>query len=371
MRMFRQLLWGILIVGSLLLLSAVAQEIDPLDRPAVPSHTPEKSVLLDVAKAGNRLIAVGERGIIILSDDGGKVWRQAKVPTSASLTAVAFPTPKAGWAVGHSGVVLHTDDGGETWVRQLDGKVAAQLAADAAQANLDRAPKSGPKFEAAGRLLKEAQRLVSDGPDKPFLALSFKDDKTGIVVGAYGLIYYTSDAGKTWQSWMERLDNRKGNHIYALVVKEQQIYLAGEQGLFIRSLDGGATFMTIETPYKSTYFAAAVTASGQLILAGMKGNVYSSGDQGKKFVKSEVPLPINFSAIAQLSDGRLLFANQAGQMLESRDEGRTLQLVPMPPLPPFAAMKEVGGGVVLTVGVAGVIPLPLGNSAPAKIGGAQ
>jgi len=59
--------------------------------------------------------------VVILSDDDGATWHQAKVPVSVTLTAVSFGTPAKGWAVGHSGIVLHTEDGGETWVKQLDG----------------------------------------------------------------------------------------------------------------------------------------------------------------------------------------------------------------------------------------------------------
>ncbi len=54
----------------------------------------------------------GERGIVLLSDDAGVSWRQAKVPVSVSLTAVQFVDAEQGWAVGHLGVVLHTQDGG-------------------------------------------------------------------------------------------------------------------------------------------------------------------------------------------------------------------------------------------------------------------
>jgi hypothetical protein len=64
---------------------------DSLERPAAVCRNAERSVLLDVARAGNRLVAVGERGIIIWPDDTGKSWHQAEVPASESLTAVDFP----------------------------------------------------------------------------------------------------------------------------------------------------------------------------------------------------------------------------------------------------------------------------------------
>ena len=72
-----------------------------------------------VTRAGNRLVAVGQGGRIILSDDNGKSWRQVETPTSVTLTHDVFVSPQSGWAVGQMGVVLHTSDGGEHWVMQL------------------------------------------------------------------------------------------------------------------------------------------------------------------------------------------------------------------------------------------------------------
>ncbi|MCY1442114.1 Ycf48-like protein [compost metagenome] len=83
-----------------------------------------------VTHVGNRTIAVGPRGHIAVSDDGGNTWRQSAVPVSSDLVAVSFPSEQHGWAVGHGGVVLHSSDGGETWEKQLDGKQASQLVLD-------------------------------------------------------------------------------------------------------------------------------------------------------------------------------------------------------------------------------------------------
>src|ERR1039458_2282077 len=168
-------------VSCVLAIPILAQTIDSLDRPALAALGPEHSVLLDAVKTGGRIIAVGERGVIVLSDDDGHTWRQANVPTSVTLTRVKFATPKAGWVVGHSGVALHTEDGGESWTRQLDGRTAARLALETAQADMDRA---GANNAAAQRALANAQLLVSDGPDKPFLDLYFENQKTGHLAGA-------------------------------------------------------------------------------------------------------------------------------------------------------------------------------------------
>lgn len=343
---------------------------DPLDSPALQVHNPAQCVLLDVALAGSRLVAVGERGLVILSDNEGQTWRQVDVPTRVSLTCVKFLTPTRGWAVGHSGIVLHTEDRGETWTKQLDGVAGAKLAVEAAMANADR---GGPDGETARKQLDAAQLLVNDGPDKPFLDLYFEDNQTGFIVGAYGLIFRTENGGKTWQPWMDHVENPKGSHLYAIQAVGGDLYIAGEQGLFLRSTDKGRKFTRIETPYGGTFFTLDAERSGVIVLGGLRGNVYWTADQGRSFTQGEDPVPVSLGASTVLPDGTLVFANQAGSLLESRDQGRTLYLLDTQPLPPVAAMIALGNGKTLvTVGLGGVIRVPLSGAArEAKTGGVQ
>jgi hypothetical protein len=57
---------GVLIAGCLVLPAVVfgAAVVDPLNRPSIKAKTPARAVLLDVALAGSRLVAVGERGVM-------------------------------------------------------------------------------------------------------------------------------------------------------------------------------------------------------------------------------------------------------------------------------------------------------------------
>src|SRR5689334_25385014 len=81
--------------------AAAAGFKDPLDVPAQQSPLASKSLLQAIARAGDRLVAVGQRGHILVSSDGGKSWKQATVPASSDLTAVFFASANKGWAVGH------------------------------------------------------------------------------------------------------------------------------------------------------------------------------------------------------------------------------------------------------------------------------
>jgi photosystem II stability/assembly factor-like uncharacterized protein len=290
--------------------------------------------MLDLVRVGERLVAVGERGLVLLSDDEGANWRQASVPVSVTLTAVAFPSPSLGWAVGHSGVVLHSTDGGETWLKQLDGVEAAELALAEAQAAVDAAPED----EAAQATLRAAQWLVKDGADKPFLDLYFSDERNGFIAGAYGLFFATEDGGATWRARIATSDNPLGMNLYALGSDGASLYLAGEQGFFARSDDGGKHFTRIETPYDGTWFVLAFPQPGTLFLGGLRGNAYLYESQQENFTEVESSWAASFNSALSLDDGGLLLVNQAGQVLESRDGGRTLQLRQRPPGAPLVAL---------------------------------
>src|SRR5512134_2822062 len=71
-------------------------EVKP--RPAEVMPLTPKGLLLDVTHTGEKFVAVGDRGGIIVSADG-KSWQQVAVPVRAALTAVHFPDPQHGWAV--------------------------------------------------------------------------------------------------------------------------------------------------------------------------------------------------------------------------------------------------------------------------------
>jgi photosystem II stability/assembly factor-like uncharacterized protein len=69
------------------------------------------------------------------------------------------------------------------------------------------------------------ERLVSDGPDKPFLNVFFQGEgKAGFIIGAYNLIFRTEDGGKTFQSWFDRTENPGGFHLYEMVGDSNGLY---------------------------------------------------------------------------------------------------------------------------------------------------
>lgn len=328
-----------------------------LERPALQVRAPERAVLQAAALAGRRIVAVGERGIVALSDDGGLRWRQAgKVPASVTLTEVRFVDAANGWAVGHGGIILHSADGGESWTRQADGRALAKIALEAAE----RRAAAQPDDAAAARQLREARLLLADGPDKPLLDLYFSDARHGYVIGAYNLFFETSDGGATWSSAMARLDNPKGLHLYAIRAQGSALYILGEQGLMLRSLDAGRSFEPMNSPYSGSWFSLALRPDGALLAAGLRGNAFQSGDQGKTWTRLEGAPPSSIVNAVARPDGSVLLSNQAGELLLARPGAQLakLDLPPLPPLPPLSGVLPLPDGALLAVGMAGAMRLP-------------
>lgn len=302
---------------------------------------PASTVLLAAATAGQRTVAVGERGVLIVSDDGGAQWRQVALPTSVTLTAVRFADARHGVAVGHGGTVLTSADGGDTWTRRLDGQRLAQLALQQAQGRADAAA------------IRDAERLVAEGADKPFLDVLVWDEKRFLAVGAFGIAFATADGGQSWTPWMDRVPNPKAMHLYVARRAGNTVLLAGEQGLALRSTDDGASFQPLASPYQGSWFTGELTGPHGIVLAGLRGNVWRSVDGGQQWAQVANPRPASITASLVAGDA-LLLANQAGQVLRLQADALTpMETSSRAPLAGLVAT----GDRLLALGVAGIQPV--------------
>jgi len=333
--------------------SAWSAPVGPaLDRPALAVHAPSHAVLLGAALAGDRWVAVGERGLAIVSDNRGQAWRQARVPVSVTLTAVAFAGSQHGYATGHGGTVLGTSDGGQTWTRLLDGRAIASMMQEAATRSGDAAQR------------KAAERMVADGPDKPLLDLVVTSAAEAFVIGAYGMALATSDGGKTWSLASGLLDNPKGLHLYAVRRRGQVVVIAGEQGLLLRSEDAGRSFRRLAAPYQGSFFTLELPSVNDIVAAGMRGNVWRSADAGSSWQQLPLPWPAAITGSSLRQDGSFVLASQAGQLFAGA--GTALEVLKFSPLPPLTGVLPVPGEALLALSLQGVHVLPSAASRNTK-----
>jgi len=319
--------------------AAFAQAQDSIagdTKTAVMSDKSSEVLLLDVDKAGERLVAVGSRGHIVYSDDNAETWVQAPVPTRQMLTAVDFVDERNGWAVGHDSLILHTSDAGETWEVQYRDPV------------LDES-----RDEQAGGLL-----------ERPLMDVWFRNANTGFAVGAYGLFLRTDDGGQNWEELPDLIDNEFGFHYNAMTaVADTGLFLVGEMGTMYRSRDLGETWETIvDIPYDGSLFGASGTGKpGELLAWGLRGHMYRSADFGDTWEQIGLNTPDGDELQATLSsgslseDGKLVVVGVGGVVLSSDDRGRSFSVAVRPDRVALSTATVLKDGRVLLIGQRGAV----------------
>ena len=324
--MHRILLFGLRPILLLLIafpsFAASVNVYDRVHQPGLSSSTASQALLLDVVKAPDthRLIAVGEQGTILYSDDLGEYWQQARTPVSILLTAVQMVSARSGWAIGHDGVILHTRDGGLSWQVQMAGSELVQRQQDALQKAIEIARGRGNTAleDALGWQLEDVQSSLEEGAMPTLLDLHFMDEQRGIVIGAYGVMFHTEDGGLSWYSLGHRLPNPDGLHLNSVLLNQAgRLLVAGEAGLIIYSDDLGEHWQSAESPYEGSFFALA--ESNRLYLLGLRGHLFSSVD-GVDWIAEPVPTRTTLNA-AVTGAGQLYLLGQGGLVMQRQAVG--------------------------------------------------
>ena len=316
------LLGGTLAVGAVIgLYAGMALAEDPLPSEMMPRA--DESLLLDIDKAGENFVVVGERGHVLLSPDG-KNFTQKPSPVRATLTAVDFVDAKHGWAVGHDAVVIATNDGGESWVVQ----------------NWD------PELE------------------KGLLDVLFLDAQRGIAIGAYGLYLQTSDGGKTWEKLENDVTMAEWHFTAIIKLNDGGLLIAGEAGGVALSRDEGATWVKLASPYEGSFFSAIPWGEKGAMLLGLRGNI---------FVTDALPA---LDAVEEVADAAAEEMDEPAADWKHLQTGTVQSFMGGRTLPDGNVVAVGVNGVVATIDQSGTVtlrenPVTLGYSAVVPLGGEQ
>ena len=310
---------------------AVAQEAAPA-QPEFSVRAPlaSRSLLLDGVSVDGLMVAVGERGHILLSENQGQSWRQANVPTQATLTGVFFHDKNLGWAVGHDAIILRTKDGGQNWER------------------LYYAPEQ----------------------ERPFLDVWFRDAENGFAIGAYALFLMTADGGDTWSAheiggqddFSEEYDDFGGGsdfHLNHIASSDTgRLYIAAEAGTIYRSDDDGETWISLPSPYQGSFFGTLPLENDSLLLFGLRGHMFRSDDAGQTWEEMETATEAMLTDGLRLSDGTIIVAGLGGTLLVSQNQGRSFTLRQQADRQGIATVLQAEGGTLIVIGEFGVRKLP-------------
>jgi photosystem II stability/assembly factor-like uncharacterized protein len=328
---------------------------DPLNRPVEIMPLADSSLILDITRSGDRYIAVGERGHVLISTDA-RTWRQSEnVPLRSTLTAVTSVASHV-WAVGHDGVILHSGDAGEHWEIQR------------------RDPRGQPAEGVSADDIRQGA---------PLLDVLFTDGMHGFAIGAYSLFLTTSDGGATWTGSRINLVNdgqeaaaeakteaeqvaHSDNDLQSSVFSADELaigmetdahlnsiartasggfVIVGERGAIFRSRDGGTSWIRSQLPYDGSMFGI-VGYEGEHVLAfGLRGHVFESTNLGEDWIEVQTGTELSLMGGTALANGGVVIGGANGLVLHRDRDSEPLSL-----------MTDTSAGViadVLPTGTAG------------------
>ncbi len=321
---------------------------DPLDKAADVSSWAVHSQMRAVTRADNKLVAVGIRGHILVSELGSQEWTQASVPVSVDLNAVTFIDGLRGWAVGHDAVVLYTDNGGQYWYKRFDGRLLDNLLVGHYKKRVDHGEVELEKY------LKVTETMAQQGVDKIFLDAYFDHDKSGFVIGPFGVILQTSDGGLTWTPWLDRIDNPSQLHLHAIRKVGDDIYIAGEAGHVWRLDPEAKRFILLaDTGTKGSLFGVVGDAN-TLIVYGLRGRAFRSVDKGASWEAVDTGVTAGISSATLMDNGQIAAVTQAGHVLISKNKGKSFQIASPSKQVQYAGICPIENNRVSIVGLNGV-----------------
>ena len=235
-------------------------------------------------------------GKLFRTSDGGATWQRVGAGTITPMTRTSFISPKLGWAISEKNI-YSSEDGGARWTRQL----------------------------------RSENRLT---------AIAFADEKNGLAVGEGGTIYRTEEGGvpseekgqlcagsiceddelSTWEP-VESGTNSALTDITFL--DSSHLWIAGENGLVLRSTDGGVTFETLDTEVDATLLSVSFTSADNGVVVGEGGTILVTADGGRSWQQSDGGTSSRLNAVDFASDAAVWAVGDGGTALQSLDGGVT------------------------------------------------
>lgn len=266
---------------------------------------------------GDRGIAVGARGDIQITADGGKAWTKSKIQTDLALLGVHLDSTRV-IAVGQGGsIFLKTAD--SPW-QQVDSGTTKRLFAVRSTASgtavavgefgaIQLSHDGGKNWHA---LSIDWGQMGTDGGAEPHLyGVDIGADGAIIAVGEFGLVIRSTDGGGSWLR-----QNMATASLFAVEIRDDGVgYAVGQDGYALKTTDRGLTWLCIDVGSKAILNGVSSTSDGKVAISAMR-EMLTSGDDGRSWTALEHPEieTIWYVGVAARADG-VLAAGQAGRIV--------------------------------------------------------
>ena len=282
--------------------------------------------------------AVGDRGAVWHTDNGGKLWRRQNSGVDCPLWAVCFLDEKLGWAAGgfthpythaSTGVVLTTRDGGETWTHNPKLMLPALrrigfFSPDRGWATGCRSamyPSGAFATDDGGR----SWRPVPGRNDSPWRAADFLSPRDGALAGRNGALAIVR-GGALELAPADGLELRSFSRIRLL--RPSYGWLIGEGGLLLATDDLGRNWRSQSGDLPKAIghfdFAALAVRGPKVWVAGSPGTlVFHTADAGRSWNTFPTGTTVPIRAMAFSDDQHGWAVGELGTILATDDGGRT------------------------------------------------
>jgi photosystem II stability/assembly factor-like uncharacterized protein len=293
--------------------------------------------------------AVGGRGTLISTEDGGETWRAHTRPTEDALRDVYFSDYQNGWLVCERSIydlkekdeprtyLLRTVDAGATWKRV---------------------------------------NVIGTDVDARLVRALFTGEGRGWAFGEEGALYTTRDGGSTWER--QRVPTRN-LLLGGWFLNSEQGWLVGAGATILQTIDGGQTWRAgtllgppvvpgnLEEARRVRFTAASFVDKKRGWAVGAEGRVFATLDGGRTWE------PQNSNVSADLYDVKFLdafegwAAGAGGTLIHTLDGGRRWEVVPSGTTHALERLCFAGRRRGWVVGFGGTIISYTSNSTPPKL----
>lgn len=258
----------------------------------------------------NKGWAVGGRGVLLATEDGGNVWRARPRPVEDALRDVYFSDDQNGWLVCERSIydlktkdeprtyLLRTTNGGETW---------------------------------------QKVNVIGKDVDARLVRALFTDQGRGWVFGEEGVLYTTRDGGESWERQRVPTQNLL---LGGWFLNSEQGWLVGAGATLLQTADGGETWRTgtllglapasgEKAGAVRVRFTAANFVDGRRGWAvGAGGSVFATRDGGRTWGKQTSNVQADLYDVKFLDEFEGWAAGAGGTLIHTVDGGRHWTIEP-------------------------------------------
>ncbi|MAT38335.1 MAG: hypothetical protein CL946_01890 [Ectothiorhodospiraceae bacterium] len=294
------------------------------------------------------IVVCGSSGAVLTTSDAGDSWELQKTNTDQDLLSVAFNASRHGIVTAFDGFIMRSVDGGSTWSNIYQDNISSNL--------------QGLYFFDKNYGLVAGDKTIahtSDGGDTwrdiigrniaDLNGAVFTDDSSWVIVGSGGVVLRYQEGSRRWH--LENLQTTTPLMDVQLLPQttRQTAVCVGEEGLILRTTDGGESWVSVQSP-TTMHLNALCFASEQVgYIVGNSGTILKTEDAGLNWTTFSSSSANNLSAVTFYDENSGIAVGTQGNVLSTIDGGSTWSSVELGPVW-LTGIQFLDANTAITVG---------------------